>query len=45
MAKKKGAQSVETVPGRKIVVSSAVGSTNVDEIKWLTQIVLASASQ
>ena len=45
MAKKKGAQSVETVPGRRIVVSSAVGNTNVDEIKWLTNIVLASASQ
>ena len=44
MAKKKGAQSVETVPGRKVVISSAVGKTNVDELKWLTDTVLASAA-
>ena len=41
MAKKKGAQSV---PGRKVVISSAVGKTNVDELKWLTDTVLASAA-
>lgn len=44
MAKKKGAQSVETVAGRKVVISSAVGKTNVDELKWLTDTVLASAA-
>ena len=44
MAKKKGAQSVETITGRRVILSSAVGKTNVDELKWLTQIVLASAS-
>ena len=44
MAKKKGAQSVEVVPGRRIVVSSAVGKTNVDELKWLTDTVLSSAA-
>ena len=43
MAKKNGAQSVEVVPGRKIVLSAGVGKTNVDELKWLTETVLASA--
>ena len=43
MAKSNGAQTVQTVPGRKIVVSSAVGATNVDELKWLTQTVLSEA--
>ena len=44
MAKKNGAQSVETIPGRKIVLSAGVGKTNIDELKWLTDTVLASAS-
>jgi len=44
MAKKKGAQTVEVVPGRRIVISSAVGKTNVDELKWLTDTVLSSAA-
>ena len=43
MAKKNGAQSVETVAGRKIVLSAGVGKTNVDELKWLTDTVLSSA--
>ena len=43
MAKKFGAQSVETIPGRKIVLSAGVGKTNVDELKWLTETVLSSA--
>ena len=43
MAKVNGAQSVETIPGRKIVLSAGVGKTNVDELKWLTETVLASA--
>ena len=43
MAKKNGAQSVEVVPGRKIVLSAGVGKTNVDELKWLTDTVLSSA--
>lgn len=38
-----GAQSVETIPGRKIVLSAGVGKTNVDELKWLTDTVLSSA--
>ena len=43
MAKKKGAQSVEVIPGRKIVLSAGVGTTNIDELKWLTETVLSSA--
>lgn len=43
MAKKNGAQSVEVVAGRHIVVSAGVGKTNIDELKWLTQTVLEEA--
>lgn len=43
MAKKNGAQSVEVIPGRKVVLSAGVGKTNVDELKWLTQTVLDEA--
>lgn len=45
MAKKNGAQSVEVIPGRRIVLSAGVGKTNLDELKWLTETVLSSASQ
>lgn len=44
MAKVNGAQSVETIPGRKIVLSAGVGRTNIDEIKWLSETVLESAA-
>lgn len=44
MAKKNGAQTVETIPGRKIVLSAGVGKTNIDELKWLTDTVLAEAA-
>ncbi len=44
MAKKNGAQSVEVIPGRKIVLSAGVGKTNVEELRWLTQTVLAEAA-
>lgn len=43
MAKKNGAQTVDVVAGRKIVVSAGVGKTNVEELRWLTDTVLASA--
>lgn len=43
MAKVNGAQSVETILGRKIVLSKGTGKTNIDELKWLTETVLASA--
>lgn len=44
MAKKNGAQSVEVIPNRKIVLSAGVGRTNIDELVWLTDTVLAEAS-
>ncbi len=44
MAKVNGAQSVEVIPGRKIVLSAGVGKTNVDELIWLTDTVLAEAA-
>ena len=44
MAKTKGAQTVELIGGRKIVLSAGVGKTNVDELKWLTDTVLSSAA-
>lgn len=44
MAKTNGAQTVEMIAGRKIVLSRGVGKTNVDELKWLTDTVLASAA-
>ena len=44
MAKKNGAQSVEVIPGRKIVLSAGVGKTNVEELRWLTETVLAEAA-
>lgn len=44
MSKKNGAQTVEVVEGRRIVVSSAIGKTNIDELKWLADTVLASAA-
>lgn len=44
MAKTKGAQTVELIGGRKIVLSAGVGKTNVDELKWLTETVLSSAA-
>lgn len=43
MAKTNGAQTVELISGRKIVMSKGVGKTNVDELKWLTDTVLSSA--
>lgn len=43
MAKKNGAQSVEVIPGRHIVLSAGVGKTNINELKWLTETVLSSA--
>ncbi len=43
MAKKNGAQSVETISGRHIVLSAGVGKTNIDELKWLEETVLNEA--
>lgn len=43
MAKKNGAQSVETISGRHIVLSAGIGKTNIDELKWLEETVLNEA--
>ena len=43
MAKTNGAQTVQTVLGRKIILSAGVGKTNIDELKWLTETVLNDA--
>jgi len=40
MAKKNGAQTVEVIPGRKVILSSGVGRTNIDERVWRTDTVL-----
>lgn len=44
MVKKNGAQSVEVISGRNIVLSTGVGATNIEELKWLTETVLAEAA-
>lgn len=44
MTKKNGAQTVDVVAGRRIVLSAGVGKTNIDELKWLTETVLSNAS-
>ena len=44
MAKTNGAQSVEVIPGRRIVLSAGVGKTNIDELKWLSSTVLSNAA-
>lgn len=45
MAKRNGTQTVELIPGRNIVLSSAVGKTNLEELKWLTETILKEAKQ
>lgn len=39
-----GAQFVELVDGRCIIFSSATGTTNLDEIKWLSDTVVSYAT-
>lgn len=41
MVKKNGAQSVEVISGRKVILSTGVGKTNIDELKWLTETILS----
>ena len=33
MTRKKGAQSVDLIPGRRIILSAGVGKTNLEELK------------
>lgn len=44
MELKNGAQTVQTVPGRHVIVSSGNGKTNIEELRWLTKTVLQNAS-
>ncbi len=44
MAKTNGAQTVEVISGRRVILSSAIGKTNLDELKWLTETVISEAS-
>lgn len=43
MTKKNGAQSVDIIPGRRIVLSAGIGKTNIEELKWLSETVLSCA--
>ncbi|MBR6771687.1 MAG: hypothetical protein IKM28_10775 [Lachnospiraceae bacterium] len=45
MIKRKGAQSVQVIAGRRVVLSAGVGKTNIEELKWLSQMVLSQAKQ
>ena len=45
MAQTNGAQTVELIAGRRIVLSAGVGKTNIDELKWLTDTVLSHANK
>ena len=44
MAKTNGAQTIELIPGRRVILSAGVGKTNVDELIWLKENVLQSAA-
>ncbi len=37
MTYKHGAQTIDTYAGKKVLKSGAVGSTTVEEVKWLTE--------
>lgn len=41
MKKSNGAQTIETIAGRRVILSSAVGKTNIDELKWLSATILS----
>ena len=45
MKKTNGAQSIEIVTGRRIVLSAGNGKTNADELVWLTENVLKDAAR
>ena len=40
MAKNNGAQTIEVVAGRRIILSTGVGKTNADELIWLKETIL-----
>ena len=39
-----GAQTVQTYTGKRIIKSGAVGATNVEEVKWLTNTLVGLAA-
>lgn len=45
MAMTNGTQTIEVIPGRKVILSSCNGRTNVDELKWLCETILKEASR
>lgn len=44
MSEVHGSQTVETVIGRKVIISAGKGKTNVEDLKWLMQTVLKKAA-
>ncbi len=44
MTKQNGAQIVNEIPNRRIIVSAGIGKTNVSEIRWLVDTVLEEAA-
>lgn len=39
MDKINGAQSIQVIPERRIIISAGKGKTNIDELKWFTETV------
>jgi len=39
-----GAQTVETIPGKKVIKSGAVGATNAEEVRWLTSALVRNSA-
>lgn len=44
MKQVRGAQTVETIVGKRIIKSGANGATNVDEIKWLINTLVTNSA-
>lgn len=44
MKKTHGAQTVETYDAKRVIKSGAVGATNAEEVRWLTQTLVSSAA-
>jgi len=39
-----GVQVVETIPGKRVIKSSAAGATNADEVRWLTSKLVSTSA-
>ena len=44
MTFKNGSQTIETYPGKRVIKSGAVGATNAEEVKWLTEKLVSLAT-